>query len=297
MLERLLPVFTASVEMGLIFALLSIGVVITYKILRIADLSLEGTFPLGAFIFARFVTQGMNIYVGMAFSFLGGLLAGWITYLLYKKLKIEALLAGILTMTILYSVNLKITGKANIPLINSETIFTKFPNVPKIVLLGIIVIIVKLVLDYFFKTEKGYLLFVTGDNESLVKSLGQNPDFYTMFGLMISNAIIAFSGSLMAQYNGFADAGMGATMIVTGLASIIIGDTFLRNSNKLGVTTRAIIGAIAYRLIAGLALYKGLDPQSLKMVTALIVILFIAYNNATATYGLKFIQSRRNKNA
>lgn len=295
-MEGLLPVITASVETGLIFALLSIGLVITYKILRISDLSLEGTFPLGAFIFARFATQGMNIYLGMALSFLGGLVAGWITYLLYKKLKIEALLAGILTMTMLYSVNLKITGKANVPLINSESIFTKFESIPKIVILAIIVLIVKLILDYFLKTEKGYLLFVTGDNEFLVKALGQNPDRYTMVGLMLSNAIIAFSGSLMAQYSGFADSGMGATMIVTGLASIIIGDTFLRNSTKIGVTTRAIIGAVVYRLIAGLALYKGLDPQSLKLVTALIVIIFIAYNNATSTYGskLKFV---RRKNA
>ena len=118
-----------------------------------------------------------------------------------------------------------------------------------------------------------------------------------MFGLMISNAIIAFSGSLMAQYNGFCRRRNGSDNDSNRTCFYNNWRYFLRNSNKLGVTTRAIIGAIAYRLIAGLALYKGLDPQSLKMVTALIVILFIAYNNATATYGLKFIQSRRNKNA
>lgn len=295
-MEGLLPVITASVETGLIFALLAMGVVITYKILRISDLSLEGTFPLGAFIFARFATSGMNIYLGMTLGFIGGLLAGWVTYLIYKKLKVEALLAGILTMTILYSVNLKVTGKANVPLINSESIFSQFEFIPKIVILAIIVLLIKLALDFFFRTEKGYLLFVTGDNESLVRALGQNPDRYTMAGLMISNGIIAFSGSLMAQYNGFADAGMGATMIVTGLASIIIGDTFLRSSNKLSVTTRAIIGSVVYRLIAGIALHLGLDPQSLKMITALIVIVFIAYNNATASYSFKF-RTKERKNA
>lgn len=295
-MEGLLPVISASIETGLIFALLAMGVVLTYKILRISDLSLEGTFPFGAFIFARFATAGMNIYLGMVFAFIGGLLAGWATYLIYKKLKVEALLAGILTMTILYSVNLKVTGKANVPLINSDSIFKDFAFLPKIVILLIIVILVKLALDFFFRTEKGYLLFVTGDNESLVRALGQNPDLYTMAGLMISNAIISLSGALMAQYNGFADAGMGATMIVTGLASIIIGDTFLRNSTRIGVTTRAIIGSVVYRLIAGIALHLGLDPQSLKMITALIVIIFIAYNNATASYGPK-IKGIGRKNA
>ncbi|WBW50294.1 ABC transporter permease [Peptoniphilus equinus] len=283
-MQSLLPVLGASVETGLIFALLSIGVVITYKILKISDLSLEGTFPLGAFLFAKLATAQMNPYAGMVLAFAGGLLGGLVTYLLYKKLRIEALLAGILTMTMLYSINLKVTGQANVPLMSTPSVFTNFEMVPKIVLLAVVVLVVKLLLDAFLQTERGYLLYVTGDNESLVKALGQNPDRYTMLGLMLSNGIIALSGALMAQYSGFADSAMGATMIVTGLASIIIGDTVLKHHTGLKVTTRAILGAVVYRIIAGLALHLGLDPQSLKLITALIVVVFIAYNNGASNY-------------
>lgn len=279
-------VLLVSLEQGLIFSLLAIGVVFTFKILDIADLSVEGTFPLGAFVLAKVLTSGMNPEMAMILSFIAGLAGGFLTYILYKKLRIQPILAGILTMTILYSVNLRITGKSNVTFFDIDTIFTKFAAVPKVVLLGIIVLVLKLVLDYFFKTEKGYLLIVTGDNEKLVKSLGKNPDVYTMVGLMISNGLVSLSGALMAQYQGFVDAQMGATMIVTALASIIIGDTFLRNNRKLKLTTRAIIGAVAYRVIIGVAIHLGLEPNDLKAVTAIIVILFIMYNNASA-FGMK----------
>ena len=295
MLQGLSSVLMSSLEIGLIFSFLAIGVVLTYKVLNLADLSVEGTFPLGAFIFAACVLNGMNAIAAMILSFVGGLAAGFITYLLYKKLKVDALLAGILTMTMLYSINLRITGKSNVPLFEYDSIFTKFSFMPKIVILIILVVILKLIMDAYFKTEQGYLLVVTGDNQSLVRSLGKNPNKYIMLGFMLSNGFVALSGSLMAQHQGFADAQMGTTMIVTALASIIIGDTFMKNSRKLKITTRAIIGAIAYRIISGLAIHLGLDPNDLKLITALIVIVFIFYNNFTAIIGQNRLVKAREK--
>ena len=295
MLQGLSSVLMSSLEIGLIFSFLAIGVVLTYKVLNLADLSAEGTFPLGAFIFAACVLNGLNTIAAMILSFVGGLAAGFITYLLYKKLKVDALLAGILTMTMLYSINLRITGKSNVPLFEYDSIFTKFSFMPKIVILIILVVILKLIMDAYFKTEQGYLLVVTGDNQSLVRSLGKNPNKYIMLGFMLSNGFVALSGSLMAQHQGFADAQMGTTMIVTALASIIIGDTFMKNSRKLKLTTRAIIGAIAYRIISGLAIHLGLDPNDLKLITALIVIVFIFYNNFTAIIGQNRLVKAREK--
>lgn len=277
MLQGLSGVIISSVEMGLIFSILAIGVSITLKILKISDLSVDGTFPLGAFIFARLAMEGMPFYIGMVVATLGGMLGGFITYSLYKKVKIPAILAGILTQTMLYSINLRITGTSNVPLFDLSTIFNTI-TMNKIVLLALIVLAIKLVFDYFLQTEKGYLLIATGDNDSLVKSLGQNPDKYVALGLMLANGLVALSGSLMAQNQGFADAQMGISMIVNGLASIIIGETIFKDRD-LKVTTRAILGAIIYRIIYGLAIHLGLNPNDLKLVTALIVIIFIAYNN------------------
>ncbi|MDO5041006.1 MAG: ABC transporter permease [Peptoniphilus sp.] len=281
MFKGLISVLGSSLEVGLIFSILAIGVVLTYKVLDVADLSVEGTFPLGAFIFATLAVRGVDPIIAIIFSFIGGMCAGLLTYLLYKKLKIAALLAGILTMTMLYSINLRITGKSNVPLFEFDSIFKKFGFLPRMVVLAIIVLIIKWILDYFFKTEQGYLLIVTGDNESLVKSLGKDPEVYILSGFMLSNALVSLSGSLMAQHQGFSDIQMGTSMIVTALASIIIGDTILRNNRKLKYTTRAIIGAIIYRIISGVAIHLGLNPNDLKLITALIVIIFIAYNNVS----------------
>lgn len=288
-------VLLASIESGLVFSLLAIGVVITFKILDIADLSVEGTFPLGAFVVGRFLTLGMNPFVSLIIAFIAGGIAGYITFFLYKKFKIEAILSGILTMTMLYSINLRITGKSNVPLFDYKTIFDVTP-LPRVVLLLILVLIVKLLLDWFFKTEKGYLLVVTGDNEQLVKSLGKDPDKYTMAGLVLSNAIVGLSGAVQAQAQGFVDITMGQGMIVMALASIVIGDTFMRNSRRLKLTTRAIIGSICYRLIYGIAIEAGLNPNDLKGITAVIVVAFIVYNNVVAKRSKAKI-TRRNEDA
>ena len=265
-----------SIEQGLIFAILALGVFITYKILDIADLSVEGTFPFGAFIFAKFVSLGVNPIVACLLAFSLGSIAGLLTSTLFIKLKIKPILAGILTMTIFYSINLRTNGKSNVPLFDFPSIFD---NGSKLMVLIIIVFTIKILLDLFLKTETGYLLIATGDNEALVKSLGQNSNKYKVIGLMLANGLVALSGALMAQYQGFADMTMGNGIIVIALASIIIGDTISKSSNIIKNTTRAIIGAIIYKIIGGIAIDLGLNPHDLKAVNATIVIIFIAYNN------------------
>lgn len=265
-----------SIEQGLVFAILAIGVFITYKILDFPDLSVEGTFPFGAFIFSKFMLLGFEPITSTVLAFIFGSLAGVLTYALHIKMKIAPILAGILTMTILYSVNLRVNGKANIPLYNHSSIFD-YGNTTLVLL--IIVLLIKALMDSFLKTERGYLLIATGDNETLVKSLGVNCNTYKLLGLMLSNGLVSMSGAIMGQLQGFADINMGASIIVAALASIIIGDTFLKNSKRLNGTTRAIIGAITYKIIGGIALEVGLAPTDLKAISAFIVIVFIGYNN------------------
>ncbi len=265
-----------SLEQGLIFAILAIGVSITFKILNFADMSVEGTFPMGAFIFAKLITGGMNPAVSTVLAFFIGTLAGLITYTLNIKLKISALLSGILTMTLLYSINLRLNGKSNVGLFNNSSVFD---NMEVLIVLIIIVAAVKILMDLFLKTEIGYLLIATGDNETLVKSLGENSNKYKLIGLMLSNGLVSLSGALMAQYQGFADINMGTSIIVVALASIIIGDTVFKNSRKLKITTRAIIGAMSYKFIGAIAIDLGLAPTDLKAINAIIVIAFISYNN------------------
>lgn len=265
-----------SIEQGLIFAVLAMGVFITYKILDMPDLSVEGTFPFGAFLFAKFISMGIHPILSTLMAFCFGTLAGLSTATLFTKLKIKPILAGILTMTILYSVNLKTNGKSNVSLFNYSSVFD---NGSTLLILIIIVLSIKIILDLFLKTETGYLLIATGDNESLVRSLGANSDKYKFIGLMLANGLVALSGALMAQYQGFADMTMGNSIIVVALASIIIGDTIRKSSHTLKNTTRTIIGAIAYKLIGGIAIDLGLHPDNLRAVNALIVIIFISYNN------------------
>ena len=264
-----------SIEQGLIFAVLAIGVTITFKILDFADMSFEGTFPMGAFIFAKFISAGASPITSTLLAFFLGTVAGLITYTLNIKLKIKSLLSGILTMNILYSVNLRLNGKSNIGLFNYSSIYD---GKEAVIVLIVIIAAVKILMDMFLKTEVGYLLIATGDNETLVKSLGENSNKYKMIGLMLSNGLVGLSGAMMAQYQGFADINMGMSIIVTAIASIIVGDTILKNSRKLKNTTRAIMGALVYKFIGAVAIDVGLAPTDLKAINAAIVILFLSYN-------------------
>lgn len=275
----LLSSLGASIEIGLIFAILAMGYMLSYKFLKYYDLSLEGTYPLGAFIASVLIQKGLGPYLGILGAIICGGLGGCLTYFFYKKIKVDPLLSGILTLTILYSINLRIGGASNIPIAGNPNIFGVLPKWP---ILLVLTLVIKLAIDYYLRSETGYLLKITGNNRKLVKQLGKNPDSFIMVGLILSNALIGLSGGLMANYQGFADIQMGTAMIVTGLASIIIGDTLMKSRDKLRDTSRAILGAIVYRIISGLAIYLGLNPNDLKLITALIVIAFISYNNYLA---------------
>ncbi len=280
-----------SIEQGLIFSVLAMGLYISYKVLDIADLSVEGSFPLGAFIFAVLSSMGVNPVLAMIVAFIGGLLAGLLTAILFIKLKITPLLSGILTLNILYSINLAVgLGNANISLFNSPIIFGD-DKMHNLFILFAIVVVIKIILDLFFKTEMGYLLIATGDNEILVRSLGQDSDRYKILGLMLSNGLVSVAGALMAQSQKFADSNMGVGIIVYALASIIIGDTVLKSNQRLKGTLRAIIGAIIYKLVWGLALQVGINANYLRATTSIIVIIFIAYNNIEL--GRKFLSKKK----
>lgn len=288
----LLSSMLSSIEVGLIFSILAMGYMLTYKYLKYYDLSLEGSYPLGAFLAAVLIQKGLSPYLGLLGAILCGGLAGLLTYFFYKKVRVDPLLSGILTLTMLYSINLKIGGASNIPLAGNPTIFKDFPK--WIVLLGL-TLLIKFALDFYLRSEAGYLLKITGNNRKLVKQLGKNPDTFIMLGLVISNGLIGLSGGLMANYQGFADIQMGTAMIVTALASIIIGDTLMKSSARLKDTSRAILGALIYRIISALAIYLGLNPNDLKLITALIVVAFIAYNNYIGSRNYKrMVKNARN---
>lgn len=271
-----------SLEQGFIYAILAMGLYITFNILKIADMTTEGSFPLGALVSAGLILKGVNPVLVSLIAFFIGIIPGVFSAYLSSKIKIMPLLSGILTMTMLYSINLRINGKSNIVFSKENNIFSLInvgnEDISRIVLLFIIVFIIKFIIDLFLKTKAGYMLLVTGDNESLVKSLGQNPDKYKYIGLGLANGLIALSGSLFAQSVKFADLQMGIGVIVIALASVIIGDSVFKKLNIKG-TSRAILGAVIYKLIGALALEVGLEANDLKLINALIVIVFIAYNN------------------
>ena len=263
----------ATIEQSLIFAIMVLGVYISFRILNFPDMTVDGTFPLGAAISAKLLTLGVNPYLTLLVALVAGAVAGAITGLIHVKLKVKDLLAGILVMTALYSVNLRVMGKSNIPLFEEDNIFnTEYSMMITIVVL---ILISKFLLDYLLKTKFGFALKALGDNENLIVSLGLNEEKYKIYGLMIANAFVAFSGAVLAQYQGFADVGMGTGIIVIGLASIIIGDTLFGKRRKLAGTTIVIIGSILYRGVIAVTLSMGMDASDLKLITSVIVIVIL----------------------
>ena len=265
--------FQATIEQSLIFAIMVLGVYISFKILNFPDMTVDGSFPLGAAISAKLLTLGVNPYLTLIVALICGALAGGITGLIHVKLKVQDLLAGILTMTALYSINLRIMGKSNIPLFEEENIFNT--DYSTIITIIILILISKLFLDYLLKTKFGFALKALGDNENLVVSLGLNEKKYKVYGLIIANAFVAFSGAILAQYQGFADIGMGTGTIVIGLASIIIGDTIFGKTKKISGTSVVIIGSILYRAVLALTLSLGMDASDLKLITTIIVLIIL----------------------
>ena len=263
----------ATIEQSLIFAIMVLGVYISFRILNFPDMTVDGTFPLGAAISAKLLTLGVNPYLTLLVALVAGAAAGAITGLIHVKLKVKDLLAGILVMTALYSVNLRVMGKSNIPLFEEDNIFnTEYSMMITIVVL---ILISKFLLDYLLKTKFGFALKALGDNENLIVSLGLNEEKYKIYGLMIANAFVAFSGAVLAQYQGFADVGMGTGIIVIGLASIIIGDTLFGKRRRLVGTTIVIIGSILYRGVIAVTLSMGMDASDLKLITSVIVIVIL----------------------
>ncbi|WP_338943405.1 ABC transporter permease [Fusobacterium polymorphum] len=263
----------ATIEQSLIFAIMVLGVYISFRILNFPDMTVDGTFPLGAAISAKLLTLGVNPYLTLLVALVAGAVAGAVTGLIHVKLKVKDLLAGILVMTALYSVNLRVMGKSNIPLFEEDNIFnTEYSMMITIVVL---ILISKFVLDYLLKTKFGFALKALGDNENLIVSLGLNEEKYKIYGLMIANAFVAFSGAVLAQYQGFADVGMGTGIIVIGLASIIIGDTLFGKRRRLAGTTIVIIGSILYRGVIAVTLSMGMDASDLKLITSVIVIIIL----------------------
>lgn len=264
-------------EQGLLFSLVSIGVYITYKILDFPDLSVDSTFPLGAAISAALLVNGVNPWISIIIATLGGAIAGGITAFLHVKLKITNLMAGILVMIGLYSINLRIMGKANVPLFNTPNLFKS--TIPAIVVILIMVIVVKILLDLYLKTKSGFLLIAVGDNEQVVSSLGVNKDLVKVLGLMISNALVALAGALTAQYQGFSDVGMGTGTVVMGLAAVIIGTSLFERLSFIKVTTLSILGAIIYKAAIAIVLKLGLNANDLKLMTAIIVVIALCSNS------------------
>ena len=263
----------ATIEQSLIFAIMVLGVYISFRILNFPDMTVDGTFPLGAAISAKLLTLGVNPYLTLLVALVVGAVAGAVTGLIHVKLKVKDLLAGILVMTALYSVNLRVMGKSNIPLFEEDNIFnTEYSMMITIVVL---ILISKFLLDYLLKTKFGFALKALGDNENLIVSLGLNEEKYKIYGLMIANAFVAFSGAVLAQYQGFADVGMGTGIIVIGLASIIIGDTLFGKRRRLVGTTIVIIGSILYRGVIAVTLSMGMDASDLKLITSVIVIVIL----------------------
>jgi putative ABC transport system permease protein len=278
----MLQILMGAISLGLLWSIVTIGVYITYRILTIADLTVEGSIVTGAAIAAFAITKGINSYAAVGLAFIGGLATGLVTGLLHTKLKIPSLLSGILTMIALYSVNLRIMGKANISLLRMNTSYSVFENLElnhnsAVIILGLIFVSSIIgILYWFFGTEIGCAIRATGDNPQMVRAQGINTNTTIILGLMISNGLVAIGGALIAQSQGFADVQMGIGSIVIGLASVIIGEVLFGKRNFFTRLISLSLGAITYRIIIALVLKLGMPANDLKLFTAITVTLALA---------------------
>lgn len=290
------------IEQGLIYGLLALGVYITYKILDFPDLTVDGSFPLGAAVTASLIKSGMNPWLTLPAAFFSGAAAGICTGLIHVKCKVRDLLSGIIMMTALYTVNLMVAGTNNVPLFSQQTIFQNdflekvFPDViPGYVLLGLIFLIAavsKILLDFYLRTKSGYLLRAVGDNENLVTALAKDKGNVKILGLSISNGLVALAGCVFCQQQNVFDISSGTGSIVIGLASVIVGTSLFkvfsrlkpfRKKNIIQVTTFVFLGAILYKACTGIAI-RYFVPQSMKMISALfllgVLVLMLIFDNA-----------------
>ena len=267
------------IEQGLIYGIMILGVYISYKILDFPDLTVDGSFTLGAAITTVLIIKGCNPYLCLPVSLVFGGIAGLCTGIIHVKFKIRDLLSGIIMMMVLYSINLRIVGRANVAFMNANTIFTNnFPSsflggYQKVIIILVIIVIIKILLDLYLKTKSGYLLLATGQNSNLVNSLSKNSGNMKIIGLVIENALVALSGSILCQDQRFFEITMGTGAVIIALASVIIGIQLLKNVKFFKSTTSVIIGSIVYKFGIAISLYIGFQATDMRLITA---ILFLA---------------------
>ncbi len=284
-----MSIIIGVIEEGLIYAIMALGLYITYKILDFPDLSVDGTFPMGAAVTAMLILKGVHPALTLVLSFAAGLLAGCITGLIHVKLKVRDLLSGIIMMTALYSINLRIAGKANLPIFSKETIFENAfleSVVPEAlnpylvsIILFVIVLVCKILLDLFLKTRAGYLLRAVGDNEVLVTSLAKDKGMVKILGLALANGFVALAGCVYCQQKGFFEVSTGTGTMVIGLASVIIGTKLLKRFHSVKATTAVIFGSIVYKACVSLAIALGMAASDLKLITAVLFLIILVASN------------------
>ena len=284
-----MSIIIGVMEEGLIYAIMALGLYITYKILDFPDLSVDGTFPMGAAVTAMLILKGVHPALTLVLSFAAGLLAGCITGLIHVKLKVRDLLSGIIMMTALYSINLRIAGKANLPIFSKETIFENAfleSVVPEAldpylvsIILFVIVLVCKILLDLFLKTRAGYLLRAVGDNEVLVTSLAKDKGMVKILGLALANGFVALAGCVYCQQKGFFEVSTGTGTMVIGLASVIIGTKLLKRFRSVKATTAVIFGSIVYKACVSLAIALGMAASDLKLITAVLFLIILVASN------------------
>ena len=267
---------TSILEQGLIYGILALGIYITYKILDFPDLTVDGSFPLGAAITAALLTRGMNPYITLVLSFLTGLI--------HVKCKVRDLLSGIIMMTALWTINLYIAGTANVPLFSQKTIFNNdlmekiIPDVlapyATLIIVLVLALICKVLLDLYLNTKSGFLLRAVGDNDVLVVSLAKDKGNIKILGLAISNGLVALAGCIFAQEERVFEISMGTGAMVIGLASVIIGTSIFRKMTLLHTTTAVLIGSVIYKACVAVAL-RNFDPQAMKLVTAVLFLVVL----------------------
>lgn len=275
---------TSILEQGLIYGILALGIYITYKILDFPDLTVDGSFPLGAAITAALLTRGMNPYITLVLSFLAGAVAGICTGLIHVKCKVRDLLSGIIMMTALWTINLYIAGTANVPLFSQKTIFNNdlmekiIPDVlapyATLIIVLVLALICKVLLDLYLNTKSGFLLRAVGDNDVLVVSLAKDKGNIKILGLAISNGLVALTGCIFAQEERVFEISMGTGAMVIGLASVIIGTSIFRKLTLLHTTTAVLIGSVIYKACVAVAL-RNFDPQAMKLVTAVLFLVVL----------------------
>ena len=278
---------------GLIYAIMALGVFFTFRILDFPDLTVDGSFPMGAVIMAACLHQGMGAFSGLLLAFCGGLMAGFVTAAIHNKLKVPHLLAGILTMTMLYSVNIRIlSNRANLPLLRIETLLTRvhtltegimLPEYASLLFFFLVVAVITLLLNLFFLTDMGLAFGALGNNEQMVRVQGVNPATLKLIGVGLSNGLVALSGAFAAQYQGFADVNLGQGIVVSGLASVMLGEFLLRSNKIYILTLRVVLGAILFKGIMYLGRYYGyyinMTPNDLKLITGLLIIASLVVAN------------------